>query len=62
MKIPNDLKTLQPVAVSLARIVSEDSNMFVHRTCGDNFFSPMRDTPLSIVTYIMLTGVGGVFP
>ena len=35
MKIPYDLQTPRVNVLSLARIVSEDSNMFVPHTCGD---------------------------
>ena len=35
MKIPNDRRLGMASRLSLARIVSEDSNMFVPHTCGD---------------------------
>ena len=35
MKIPNPGVARLIVVISLARIVSEDSNMFVPYTCGD---------------------------
>ena len=35
MKIPNALQRPRVQEISLARIVSEDSNMFVPHTCGD---------------------------
>ena len=35
MKIPNSSAVGSCDSISLARIVSEDSNMFVPHTCGD---------------------------